>query len=158
SLIDGIVADLEKLREREPELKIGRVHSHKDAFVGKRLLSKDGRCALVQVALGTPYLAMQTRTSVDRAEEVVRRRLASASGLELCATGPAGIGRDLTSASASSLDHTTLATVVLVVVILLLVYRSPLLALVPLATIAVSVWVALKVLALCTLLPGFHVV
>jgi RND superfamily putative drug exporter len=41
---------------------------------------------------------------------------------------------------------------------LLLVYRAPLLALVPLATIAVSVWVALKLLALLTLLPGVHLV
>src|SRR4051812_7628279 len=71
ALIEGIVADLNALREREPELKIGRVHSHKDAFIGKRLLSKDGQCALIQVALGTPYLATQTRGSVDRAEEVV---------------------------------------------------------------------------------------
>jgi RND superfamily putative drug exporter len=48
--------------------------------------------------------------------------------------------------------------VVLVVVILLLVYRAPLLALVPLVTIAGSVFVALKLLALCTLIPGFYLV
>ena len=53
-------------------------------------------------------------------------------------TGPAGIGRDITSAGASSLEGTTLATMGLVVVVLLLVYRAPLLALVPLATIALS--------------------
>ncbi len=47
---------------------------------------------------------------------------------------------------------------ILVVFILLSVYRAPLLALVPLATIGVSVWVALKILALCTLIPGFYLV
>ncbi len=46
----------------------------------------------------------------------------------------------------------------LVVVVLLLVYRAPLLALVPLVTIGVSVWVSLNVLALATLLPGVHLV
>ena len=51
--------------------------------------------------------------------------------------------------------YPTLATVLLVVVILLLVHRAPLLALVPLVTIAASVWVALNLLALCTLVPGF---
>lgn len=158
ALIDAIVGDLETLRQQEPDLKIGRIDSHKDPFIGNRLQSKNGQCSLIQVALGTPYLALQTRDSVEKAEQVVRRRLDPATGLQLCVTGPAGIGRDLTSASASSLDRTTLATVVLVVVILLLVYRSPLLALVPLTTIAISVWVALKLLALCTLLPGFHVV
>ena len=73
-------------------------------------------------------------------------------------TGPAGVGRDLIRASAESLDDTTLATVGLVIVVLLLVYRSPLLALVPLVTIAVSSWVALKLLALVTLMPGVHLV
>src|SRR5262249_19866443 len=48
--------------------------------------------------------------------------------------------------------------IVLVVVILLLVHRAPLLALVPLVTIAASVWVALKLLAICTLIPGFYLV
>src|SRR6185437_2350585 len=36
--------------------------------------------------------------------------------------------------------------------------RAQLMALIPLATIAVSVWVALKLLALCTLIPGFRLV
>jgi RND superfamily putative drug exporter len=64
----------------------------------------------------------------------------------------------MTRAAADSLDGTTLATIVLVVVILLLVYRAPLLALVPLITIAVSVLVALQILALTTLIPGVHLV
>src|SRR5207302_780976 len=112
---------------------------------------KDGQCVLIQVALGTPYLAMQTRGSVERAEAVVRERLNEANDPpELYVTGPAGVGRDLLSASFSSLDQTTLATVVLVLAILLFVYRAPLLALVPLVTIALSVWVALSLLSLCT--------
>jgi RND superfamily putative drug exporter len=73
-------------------------------------------------------------------------------------TGPAGVGRDLIAASANSLESTTLATVALVIIILLLVHRAPVLALIPLSTIAISVWVALKVLALCTLIPGFCMV
>src|SRR5262249_15117900 len=87
-------------------------------------------------------------------------RLAQAAtpGLDLYTTGPAGVGRDLTAASADSLESTTLATVVLVVVILLLVHRAPLMACVPLLTIAGSVWVALKLLAVCTLIPAFYLV
>jgi RND superfamily putative drug exporter len=76
----------------------------------------------------------------------------------LFVTGPAGVGRDLISASATSLDQTTLATIILVITILLLVYRAPLLAVVPLITIGVSVWVALSILSLCTLIPGFYLV
>src|SRR5262245_5603091 len=160
ALVDGLVADLNHLREDEPALQIGRVNSYRDPFIGKRLLSKDRCCALLQVSLATPYLAVQTRASVDRAAEVVKTRLeeAGSSAPAVYVTGPAGVGRDLTSAGASSLEQTTLATVLLVIVILLLVHRAPLLALVPLVTIAASVWVALNLLALFTLIPGFYLV
>jgi RND superfamily putative drug exporter len=160
ALVDAMVADLNLLRQEEPALQIVRVCSHADPFIGKRLVSSDGHCTLIQVSLGSPYLALQTRATVDRAEQCLRRRLseAGAEAPVLYTTGPAGVGRDLTRAGADSLESTTLATVVLVVVILLLVHRAPLLALVPLATIAGSVWVALKLLALGTLIPGFHLV
>ncbi len=158
ALVDDAVADLQRLRKEEPDLGITRVCSHRDPFIGNRLLSADRRCTLVQVSLASPYMAQQTRVAVDRAEECFRRHLAGNAGLTVHATGAAGIGRDLVRAGGDSLEGTTLATVVLVVVILLLVYRAPLLALVPLATIAGSVWVALKLLASCTLIPGFHLV
>jgi RND superfamily putative drug exporter len=159
ALIDQLVGELSRLRQAEPDLQIKGICSHRDPFLGKRMLSADGRCVLIQVSLGTPYLALQTRATVDRAEAVVRRRLAQApTAPALYTTGPAGVGRDLTAAGADSLDRTTVATFLLVVGILLVVYRSPLLALVPLVTIAAAVWVALKLLALCTLIPGFHLV
>jgi putative drug exporter of the RND superfamily len=159
ALADQLIDDVNKLRQDEPDLQLGRVYSHHDPMIGKRLISADRQCVLVQVALGTPYLALQTRKTVDRVEEVVRPRLAElADAPRLLVTGPAGVGRDVTRASADSLEGTTLATVVLVLVILLLVYRAPLLALVPLVTIAVSTWVALKVLALMTLIPGVYLV
>ncbi len=159
ALVDRLAAALDDLRRAEPELKLGNVVSHRDGLVGSRLVSDDKHSTLIQVSLGTPYLAVQTRTAVDRAEEQLRAVLADADDPpQVRITGPAGIGRDLVRASADSLDHTTVATVALVVVVLLLVYRSPLLALVPLVTIGVSVWVALSLLALVTLIPGVHLV
>ena len=64
--VDAFVGDLNQLRKDEPELQIGQVNSYRDGFVGNRLTSKDGRCTLIQVSLGTPYLALQTRATVDR--------------------------------------------------------------------------------------------
>lgn len=158
-LVDGFVSDLIKLRDEEPDLQIGSVTSYKDGLIGSRLNSADGRCTLIQMSLGTPFLALQTRATMDRAEAKLQERLEAAQNPpEVMATGPAGIGRDLIRASADSLEGTTLATVVLVIVVLLLVYRAPLLALVPLMTIAISVWVALKLLAILTLVPGVHLV
>src|SRR5262249_5529714 len=98
--------------------------------------------------------------TVDRTEARLQKVLASAGpdAPRLLTTGAAGVGRDLIRASGDSLDRTTLATVVLVVGILIIVYPAPLLALVPLVTIGVSVWVAGHLLALLTLIPGVHLV
>jgi RND superfamily putative drug exporter len=159
-LVDGCVGDLEQLRREAPELQLGKVVSYRDPLLGRRLTSSDRRCTLIEVPLGTPYLALQTRAAVDRADALLRRRLSEAGPdtPRLFTTGPAGIGRDLIRASADSLDKTMLATFLLVIVVLLLVYRSPLLALVPLTTIAISVWVSLDALALMTLIPGVYLV
>lgn len=156
----SLVKDLENLRQEAPDLKLGKVDSFEDGILGARLTSGDGRCTLIALSLSTPYLAIGTQTAVERAETVLRQRLKEAApeGLRLYTTGHAGIGRDLLKASGDSLEDTTLATVILVVIVLLFVYRAPLLALIPLVTIAVSVWVSLNMLALMTLLPGVHLV
>jgi RND superfamily putative drug exporter len=159
-LVETIVKDLEQLRTDAPKLEIGKVESFQNGLIGWRMLSHDQQCTLIQVSLKTPYLANATREAVERIDEVVKKRLDATEldGLQVHTTGSAGIGRDLTKAAGDSLDHTTWATIILVIVVLLAVYRAPLLALVPLMTIAVSVWVSLKVLALMTLLPGVHLV
>src|SRR5437763_1908200 len=160
ALVRDLVGDLEKLRKDAPELGIGRAISCRDAIVGGRLTSTDKHCTLIQLPLASPFLALQTQAAVDRVTRVLRERaqLAGPEAPQLYASGSAGIGRDLLTAAGESLDGTTLATVLLVVVVLLLVYRAPLLALIPLVTIAVSVWVSLSFLALMTALPGVHLV
>ncbi|HEY1375345.1 MAG TPA: MMPL family transporter [Gemmataceae bacterium] len=158
ALVDRLADALADLRRSEPDLGIGGVVSHRDGLIGSRLVSDDRQATLIQVSLGTPYLAAQTRAAVDRIADRLRCVLATAGAdaPAVSVTGPAGIGRDLIAAGADGLDRTTVATVVLVVAVLLLVYRSPLLALVPLATIGVSIWVALELLSLATLLPGIR--
>jgi RND superfamily putative drug exporter len=160
ALVDQLTAALEQLRREAPDLKITGVSSYQDGLIGSRLTSPDRQCTLIQVSLGTPYLALHTQTAVDRAQKLVQQRLAAAGpgAPRLFTTGAAGLGRDLTRSYGDSLDGTTGATVLLVVLVLLMVYRAPLLALVPVLTIAASVWVALKMLALLTLLPGVHLV
>src|SRR5260370_15579552 len=159
-LVQALVKDFEQLRQSEPDLKIGKVESFQSGLVGWRMISTDQQCTLIQISLGTPYIAIATQQAVQRMDAVVSKRLALANhdGLQVHTTGSAGIGRDLTKACGDSLDHTTWATIILVVVVLLAVYRAPLLALVPLLTIGMSVWVALNLLALMTLLPGVHLV
>ena len=166
ALIKQLADELAALRRDHPDWGLGTITAPHDPLIGSRFCSPDGRCALVAVSLESPFLAIKTTEVVKQVEArlaplVAAHRAAlgpAGDGLAFALTGPAGIGRDLNDAAYRSLDDTTLATVVLVVVILLLVYRSPLLALVPLATVGVSVWVSLRVLALLALIPEFQLV
>jgi len=160
SLVNRIVGEIDSLRTGEPSLQIRSVASPRDPGIGKKLTSQDGFCQLVRVQLNCPYLAAQTRLTVDstnaRVQAVIQEIYPEmAARPTIYASGPAGIGRDLIDAGTNSLDKTTLATILLVVVILLFVYRSPLMVVIPLFTIALSVFVALKGLAMLTTIPGF---
>ena len=142
---------LEELRKAEPELGLGAIRGPGDPLVGSRLISGDRRAALVVVALQSPFLAARTKQTVDRIEELIRSEQPKpAGGVEprLLLTGPAGVGRDLNVALVSSLHGTTWATVALVLLTLLAVYRAPLLALIPLVSIGLAVWIANDVLLL----------
>ena len=79
------------------------------------------------------------RPTVDRVREVVG---AHPAGLEAYVTGPAGITVDAVKVF-GQIDATLLAaTTALVLVLLLLIYRSPVVALVPLAVVALAYAIA----------------
>src|SRR5207248_8978191 len=57
AVIDRAVAAVDRLRQDEPDLQIGRVCSHRDGFLRRRLVSGDGHLSLRQAAVGTPIPA-----------------------------------------------------------------------------------------------------
>src|SRR5262245_16408818 len=122
ALVDRLISTLQTLKRDEPALQINGITSRQDKVIGHPLVSKDGHGTWINVALARPYLANQTRITVDRCEEVLRAELGSAGAAapKLYVTGPAGIGRDLVTAGTDSLDRTTWATVILVIGVLLL--------------------------------------
>jgi RND superfamily putative drug exporter len=160
ALVDEVAEGLRELARAEPDLKITQVASYREPMMGHRLTSRDRHCTLVQISLATPYLAVQTQATVDRIEQQTRAMIErhGPNAPSWFVTGPGAIGRDLVHATARSLDQTTWTTIALVIVILLVVYRSPILALVPLSTIGVAAWVSLQVLALLTRIPGVSIV
>jgi RND superfamily putative drug exporter len=155
--IDRLSAALSNLVESEPELGIRQVLDHRAMVIGPRLVgtSPDGKsqASLTLVMLKGTYLAKRSRLAVDRITKEVDGFEKPPSGLTLGITGSAAVGRDMNTASNESISNTTIATIALVVAILLIVYRSPLLALIPLVTIALSVWTSLMAIALLTKLP-----
>jgi RND superfamily putative drug exporter len=96
--------------------------------------SEDGTVDL-RLDLNEPSFLPAANEAIDS----VRAHLAAPgvlpAGLSAQLSGQAGIGRDYLAAIQEGTDRTTLATIILVVVILLLIYRAPLAAMVPLATI-----------------------
>lgn len=147
-LVERLGASIEKLRDRG--LPVSDVWTPRSAVVGEKLISPDGRAALVVVILEREFMATANiealglmRAHLDRFREQQR----VPPSLLLGITGSAAIGGDMLTAAKESIQNTELATVLTVLAILLLVYRAPLLAVVPLATIAVSAIVAMDLVA-----------
>jgi len=117
--------------------------------VGPLLKSGDDKSTLVAVELTTEFLNRDNDLTLDRIESVVeeltqRRSSFPASqrippSLEVAFSGPAAVGRDMLRAERVSTANTELFTRVLVILLLLLIYRAPLLVLIPLLTVGLTV-------------------
>ncbi len=128
------------------EITGGEVLSPAMPFFDRRLRSVDGQAAMVVANLSSHFISASTAAAVERAEQLLAENRPAGLTVELTGTG--GIGRDYAAATARAVDHTTWVTVAAVLVILILVYRSPVGALVPLVSIGVSVYVAFVLLRL----------
>ena len=155
---------LSRVKLEEPKLGIKDIVDYRRPVLGPRLNSQAGKAldggpgqaSLILVSLDGTYIAKKTRIAMDRLQDVLDKFDKPPDGLSMSMTGSAAVGRDMNRAANSSVSKTTWATISLVVVILLVVYQSPLLALLPLVTIALSVLVSLKTIASLTLIPGLR--
>ena len=143
-----------------PEGSIIRaVRTADDRLIGQLLTSADGKTTLVLVELTTGFLdsgnwptlseietlIAQEGELVGRPDNLFAKKLIP-PGLDLSLSGPAAVGRDLRR----NAEHSTLAVVqwslLVVVAGLVLFYRAPLLALVPLITSLAAVGMTMAVL------------
>ena len=147
--VAGRIMDPNSRRVRPEEFRGISVRSPKAlAFLGQRnpLVSDDGRAALVFVNLPHNFITTRSARMVDHIHDVVDESNMP-SGLSVAVTGSAGYGRDYALANERSHQKTMLVTLAAVIVILLLVYRAPGAALIPLAAISLAAFVALSLLA-----------
>ena len=122
-----------------------------DRVVGPLFASDDGQAKLVVLGLGSEFGEARNVPLVAAAEGLIAGLIRSGEvppGLEVKLSGTAVVGRDTRLAEFRSAEATHVATVVLVVGLLLVIYRAPLLALVPLATVYISVEIAMGLLSL----------
>ncbi len=121
---------------------------------GNPLISDDGRAALISVSLPYNFITKQASRLVKHTQEIVAEYPLQ-PGLSASVTGSAGYGYDYGVAMQRSDHKTFVVTLVSVVVILLLVYRAPIAAMIPLGAIGIAGIVAFKLLAFADRL-GLH--
>ncbi len=137
--------------EEPPEPHSITVRTFSDNSVGKLLDSEDHKASLVLMELPTEFLDGRNRTLVRRVQDLIDRNGEISSivprGLDLAMSGSATVGRDMLDAARDSSQDTEKWTVLLVVFLLIAIYRAPLMALIPLITVAISTKISLALLA-----------
>ncbi|MFM7056094.1 MAG: MMPL family transporter [Planctomycetota bacterium] len=143
-------------RKDEPRQLVQEIMTFEDRRVGDLLISEDGQATSIVLSMTTEFLDQANRPLVDSVETFVRdlSRIPSGqpnslpAGLEISISGSATFGRDMMVESAKSAKSTEHWTVILVVVLLIAIYRAPMLAIIPLVTVAVATAVSRSLLAI----------
>jgi RND superfamily putative drug exporter len=159
--VEQRAAEFHEFSQRSPDLGVKKIDTHRSPVIGPRLIGKaqdgPGQAVLTIVSLRGTYLSKRTRVAVDEILKFLAKSPPLPAGLRRAVTGSAVVGHDMNTAANESIENTTWTTVTLVVIILLIVYRSPLLAMIPLLAIALSVIVSMKGIALLTKVPWFTI-
>jgi RND superfamily putative drug exporter len=135
---------------RRPDPVIARILTYQDAEAGPLLVSEDRRASLVVVDLTTDFLSRRNIPVVEKVEDLagrLRHEGAVPAGLQISLSGSAALGRDMMLAESKSARAIESWTIWLVIILLLVFYRAPFIAMVPLITLYVAVQVALRLLA-----------
>lgn len=135
------------------DLKTITVRTLSDKSVGRLLNSEDKHASLVLMELPTEFLDSRNAKLIERVEKLIDRNGTLQSdglvprGLDLALSGSATVGRDMMRAARESSRDTELWTVLLVLFLLIVIYQAPLMAIIPLMTVAVATEISLKLLA-----------
>ncbi len=133
----------------DPENIITSVRTLAERRAGALLVSPDKQATLVLVELSTALSDPRNQSVVGDLEKLVDRLRADnkiPDGLDAAVTGSATAGRDLTRAEIESMRAIEAWTVIVVIGLLLLLYRAPLVALIPLGTVFLAVVTAMPIL------------
>lgn len=116
--------------------------------ISTRLISADGTMQLIVIPLKTSFVEPLTNDLIHWVQGTVTSAVGKPEdGLETLWTGDAMIGRDYMVDVQRSLDRAAIITVFLLLIVLMAVYRSFLLAMIPLLSIGVGLLVSRSALA-----------
>ncbi|QDT39000.1 MMPL family transporter [Stratiformator vulcanicus] len=153
--IPTVVTDIGESPDGSINPIVANIRTYQDSGLGELLQSQDGSAALIVLNLETEYQEKVNQPLINALAELVdpatgdlRAEGKIPPGLEIYLSGPAVVGNDLRQAAQDSARATDSATAILVIGLLLIIYRAPLLAIIPLLTVFVAVKTSLLLLAL----------
>lgn len=117
-----------------------------DPQLAERLISPDGRIALVSVSLATATDAVATTQAVNDIADWLEAN--DPAGLDVYQTGEAALNAQAEKSTFETMDRTLIITVVLVIVALLAIYRSPVSPLIPLFGVTIAFLVTLGLVSI----------
>ena len=133
------------------------IDSFEDKRVGELYISDNKQATSIVVSLRTEFLDQSNTDLVDEVEAFVNKlkhtptdtnEPSLPAGKEIALSGTATFGRDMIQESRNSAKSTEKWTVILVVGLLIVIYRAPALAMIPLITVAVSTIISMNLLIL----------
>jgi len=116
-------------------------------------VSDAGQAALIIINIPANFITVRSARVVGHVRRVLdrqKRRPDWPAGLGAAVTGSGAYGYDYAEAAERSHRRTLFVTLVAVVLILLLIYRAPIAAVIPLAAISLAAVAALKLLAMAS--------
>lgn len=148
--IDALAAEF-AVETANEALPIVDRHTYAASIIGSQLISADGQAVLTLLQLPTEFVEVANKEALlealDRIEKVQQRE-GFPEYLNIGVSGSAAIGGDTIIASQESIRNTENTTVILVLLMLLIVYRAPLLVLVPITTIVLAAFTAVQMCAI----------
>ncbi|MCI0681373.1 MAG: MMPL family transporter [Gemmataceae bacterium] len=134
-----------------PAAVIDSIQSLNKKGAGPLFVSRDKQATVVVVELKTQFQNHDSWPTIEAIEGIVaklRRDGKVPQGLEVSLTGSAYANRDVVLAERQSAADIEIWTVFLVIGLLFVIYRAPLVAIIPLATVFIAVQIAVSVLSL----------
>ncbi|MEX0794420.1 MAG: MMPL family transporter, partial [Pirellulaceae bacterium] len=138
-----------------PDWKLIDVLTRHTPGRGAMLKSRDGHAVLVVLETGHEFAATENIRIVQELTQAIApwQSQANENGLghlDIGLTGNAAVGGAMLLAAQESIRNTEVYTVLLVVLILLVIYRAPMMLVIPLGSIAVALIVSTWLVALLT--------
>jgi RND superfamily putative drug exporter len=137
--------------QAEPGTTIKRVRDFRDRSIGKILDSRTGLATMIVADLQYEFLDQRNSLTVDRIQQVIGPDQGTFSstipaGLQIALGGSATVGKDLVSAAEHDAQSLYGWPMLLILCLSFVIFRAPLLALMPVVITAISLYLTLSLL------------